>query len=38
MAHDHSNAALTAHMKNSSNSAKDNTKDDAKSKNSDADK
>lgn len=34
MAHDHSNAALTAHMKNSSNSAKD----DAKSKNSDADK
>ncbi|WP_186474702.1 NAD(P)H-dependent glycerol-3-phosphate dehydrogenase [Psychrobacter sp. KCTC 72983] len=38
MAHDHSNAALTAHMKNSSNSAKDNTKDDTKSKNSDADK
>ncbi|GAA0803201.1 NAD(P)H-dependent glycerol-3-phosphate dehydrogenase [Psychrobacter piscatorii] len=38
MAHDHSNAALTAHMKNSSNSAKDNTKADAKSKNSDADK
>lgn len=38
MAHDHSNAALTAHMKNSSNSAKDSTKDDAKSKNSDADK
>ncbi|MEZ7501261.1 NAD(P)H-dependent glycerol-3-phosphate dehydrogenase [Psychrobacter sp. Arc29] len=38
MAHDHSNAALTAHMKNSSNSAKGNTKDDAKSKNSDADK
>jgi glycerol-3-phosphate dehydrogenase (NAD(P)+) len=30
MAHDHSNAALTAHMKNSSNSAKDSTKDDAK--------
>lgn len=38
MAHDHSNAALTAHMKNSSNSAKDSTKADAKSKNSDADK
>ena len=38
MAHDHSNAALTAHMKNSSNSAKDNTKADAKGKNSDADK
>jgi len=38
MAHDHSNAALTAHMKNSSNSAKDNTKSDAKGKNSDADK
>ncbi|WP_394211081.1 NAD(P)H-dependent glycerol-3-phosphate dehydrogenase [Psychrobacter piscatorii] len=38
MAHDHSNAALTAHMKNSSNSAKDNTKADAKNKNSDADK
>ncbi|MGP4863364.1 NAD(P)H-dependent glycerol-3-phosphate dehydrogenase [Psychrobacter sp. T6-5] len=38
MAHDHSNAALTAHMKNSSNSAKDNTKAEAKNKNSDADK